>query len=175
MGAICGIGDGVIDGSGYSCKFFPAERRTGYCKTRDSGNQCNQFQAAENCPEYLDYEDLPPNWCSQLSRWAICGIGNGVVDGSGYGCKFHPAERRKGYCKDPNYTNQCAKFVKSVNCNGYMTYAQLPSNWCSRLSPWAVCGIGNGLKRKWVQVKLVLSLEHLGRGRSFIQWRGTML
>lgn len=143
--AICGIGNGIIDGSGYGCKFHPAERRTGYCKTRDSGNQCNQFQAAENCPDYLDYEDLPSNWCSQLSRWAICGVGNGVVDGSGYGCKFHPAEKRKGYCKDPNYTNQCAKFVKSDNCNGYMNYAQLPSDWCSRLSPWAICGIGNGV------------------------------
>jgi len=143
--AICGIGNGIIDGGGYGCKFSPAERRTGYCKARDSGNQCNQFQAAENCPDYLDYEDLPSDWCSQLSRWAICGVGNGVVDGSGYGCKFHPAETRKGYCKDPDYTNQCAKFVKSDNCNGYMTYAQLPSNWCSRISQWGICGIGNGV------------------------------
>jgi len=63
---------------------------------------------ASNCGGYLLFKNLPKDWCSELSEYAICGIGDGKILGSGYDCKFEPHDT--GSCKDLNSGNECNKF-----------------------------------------------------------------
>ena len=54
-------------------------------------------QPTPRCPEVLDLSELPADWCSKLGAWSICRTGDGTIDGSGYGCSFHPGDTR-GSC-----------------------------------------------------------------------------
>jgi len=70
-----------------------------------------------NCAGYVNYEDLPSNWCNQIDRWALCGIGNGIVSGSGYNCEFR---EDTGSCKSLSSGNQCNVFQS----DGYVESTQ---------------------------------------------------
>jgi len=118
-----------------------------------------------NCEGYITYNELPDDWCEGLTHWAICGIADGRIDGPGYGCTF--SSTRTGYCKDKDGNDQCTKFLRDevialptsnptigstsyptvapVNCEGYLMYHELPSDWCENLTPWAICGIADGV------------------------------
>lgn len=122
--AICGIADGVIDGPGYGCEF--RSTNTGYCKDKDGDDECLQFlqdsvialptsnpttvASVTNCEGYLMYHELPSDWCEYLTSWAICGIADGVIDGSGYGCTLRVNET--GFCKDKDGNDQCTQFLQ---------------------------------------------------------------
>jgi len=111
-----------------------------------------------NCEGYLTYYELPEYWCNSLSSWSICGIGDGVIDGKGYGCEFH--QGRQGYCYDIDSNSVCAQFVPEqtespttdpseyysfTNCEGYLIYNELPWDWCNQMSTYSECGIGDGI------------------------------
>jgi len=62
-----------------------------------------------NCEGYLAFEDLPEDWCSKISTWGQCGIADGIIKGSGYGCDFTPGTTL-GYCKNTDSGSQCNVF-----------------------------------------------------------------
>jgi len=62
-----------------------------------------------NCDRYLMYHELPSNWCDSLMSWAICGIADGVIYGSNWGCEFR--SNQTGVCNiDGN--DQCTQFLR---------------------------------------------------------------
>jgi hypothetical protein len=61
-----------------------------------------------NCEGYVNFEDLPEDWCSQLDEYGICGIADGVLRGPSYDCTF--TARESGYCKELDSDNQCNAF-----------------------------------------------------------------
>jgi len=65
--------------------------------------------SVSNCEGYLSYKNLPQDWCSKLDQWALCGIGDGRVYGSGYGCTFK-RYNDQNYCKPLNSGNECNQF-----------------------------------------------------------------
>merc|ERR1711953_1540104 len=64
---------------------------------------------APNCEGYLFRKNLPQDWCSKLTNWAECGIADGVVYGSGYGCTFK-SHNGGVHCKTLNSGNECNQF-----------------------------------------------------------------
>jgi len=64
-----------------------------------------------NCEEYLNYHELPSDWCDNLSPWAICGIANGVIGGKGYGCFLWPNLPNQT-CGDINSHDECTQFLQ---------------------------------------------------------------
>jgi len=208
--AICGIGDGIIFGKDYDCAFYHSE---GYCWDIDGGHECTRFVREPtnlptatpsiypytNCEGYLDYDELPLQWCEVIGSYTLCGIGNGIIRGSWYDCDFLFAHN--GECHElgsDHASHACVQFaaiptrvptpkptiwtskptiwtpkptmwptsnpsmmsnilypteasttyrpVESHEyCDEYLTYDEIPSDWCENLTPWSRCGIADGL------------------------------
>jgi len=76
--------------------------------------ECRRDDPILNCPLYKTHAQLPKDWCNQIDEWAICGVADGTVSGSGYGCKFQRGKH--GYCKALNSGDQCNKFQDPCGC-----------------------------------------------------------
>jgi len=149
---------------------YPTDAPTSYLTEAPSSSD----YIVTNCEGYLTFNQLPHNWCNMLSNWAICGIADGVIRGSGYGCRYISTGVNFCYAKDSG--DLCTQFVSAVptpspfpipnpspvatpthfptikvptpivlNCEGYLNYHELPSDWCENLTPAAVCGIADGI------------------------------
>jgi len=44
-----------------------------------------------------------------------------------------------------NFTEKKRDYSNVSNCEGYLMYDKLPSNWCHSIGDWAVCGIADGV------------------------------
>jgi len=75
------------------------------------GGLCKGAAGAINCAGFKNKAQLPGNWCSRLGRWAICGIGDGLIFGPGYGCKFTAG--KKGGCKKLGGSNECNRLAEA--------------------------------------------------------------
>lgn len=68
--------------------------------------------------------------------------------------KFHSKESirvilSKGFLDmmdDPKYHQLKSRisWSDSSNCEGYLSYDDLPADWCNQMDYWGICGIGNG-------------------------------
>merc|ERR1711928_73606 len=137
---------------------------------------------ASNCGGYLRFKDLPKDWCSELSEYAICGVGDGIVSGSGYDCKFEP--HKTGSCKQIDSGNECNKLqidTDNIHANCHFEEKEMdcgescPSGWeythdtgCGCCSSVFDCGHCHNWCRKRVCPKDAESAEiTVGQGATF--------
>ena len=65
-----------------------------------------------------------------IREWSICGIGDGSVAGSGYGCGFNPSA--SGPCYDPTSTSvaatECQNFLRDTTTSSTTTPTSIDVN-----------------------------------------------
>jgi len=103
------IGDGLKEISRTGLDDYESKVRVGICGP--SAAPPPPRVGAVNCEGYLNFADLPADWCDKIDRWSMCGIGDGTIHGEGSNCKFDAYG--EGYCKDPASNNECTAFLDS--------------------------------------------------------------
>jgi len=67
------------------------------------------------CDEYLMYDEVPSNWCENLTPSSYCGIADGLLFGKDYGCYFRYLDWWQYNCTDMDSNSECTQFLRESN------------------------------------------------------------